>query len=426
MTDSNAPRLFVHNASQLLNPFFRNSIPGGRLSLEVIRDGAALIEGDRILAIGPSAALRRDERLQGSISLDVSNCVVGPGFVDSHTHPVFASTRHEEYEMRIQGASYESIAAAGGGIRNSVRTLRAASELSLLARTRQHCHQFLAHGTTTIEAKSGYGLDLANELKILQVIDHLRNDPENSLEIIPTFLGAHEIPDEYRDRRGDYVDLVCDKMIPMVAARELAMFCDVFCEAGVFSVEESRRILKTAESHGLGMKLHADQLTHSGGTRLAVELGAASADHLEYIDDCDIALLASSSVVATLLPGASFHLGATKFAPARKLLEAGVTVALATDFNPGTSPTVNMQAILSIAGSSLRMTPEEAFAAATLGGARALRLDDRLGSLTPGKQADLVVYDVEDYRLIPYHYGMNHVRAVIKKGRIVFDHGSLA
>ena len=260
----------------------------------------------------------------------------------------------------------------------------------------------------------------------MQVIDHLRNDPENSLEIIPTFLGAHEIPDEYRDRRGDYVDLVCDKMIPMVAARELAMFCDVFCEAGVFSVEESRRILKTAESHGLGMKLHADQLTHSGGTRLAVELGAASADHLEYIDDCDIALLASSSVVATLLPGASFHLGATKFAPARKLLEAGVTVALATDFNPGTSPTVNMQAILSIAGSSLRMTPEEAFAAATLGGARALRLDDRLGSLTPGKQADLVVYDVEDYRLIPYHYGMNHVRAVIKKGRIVFDHGSLA
>jgi imidazolonepropionase len=426
MTDFNVPRLFVHSASQLLNPFFQNSIAGGRLSLEVIRDGAVLIEGDRILAMGPAAALRLDERSQGSISLDVSNCVVVPGFVDSHTHPVFAATRHEEYEMRIQGASYESIAAAGGGIRSSVRKLRAASEQSLLDTTRQHCCQFLAYGTTTIEAKSGYGLDLANELKILQIIDHLRNDPENPLEIIPTFLGAHEIPDEYRDRRGDYVDLVCDKMIPMVAARELARFCDVFCEAGVFSVVESRRILKTAESHGLGIKLHADQLTHNGGTRLAVELEAVSADHLEFVDDSDIALLANSSVVATLLPGASFHLGTTRFAPARKLLEAGVTVALATDFNPGTSPSVNMQTILSIAGSSLRMTPEEAFAAATLGGARALRLDDRLGSLTPGKQADLVVYDVGDYRLIPYHYGMNHVRAVIKKGRIVFDHGSHA
>lgn len=287
---------------------------------------------------------------------------------------------------------------------------------------RQRCAQFLQYGTTTVEAKSGYGLDLENELKILRVLARLNADPDVSLEIIPTFLGAHEVPDEFRDHPSRYVDLICEEMIPRVTDDQLAMFCDVFCETGVFTVEQSRRILTAAQSFGLRLKIHADQLSHSGGARLAVELGAISADHLEHIQEDEVALLAESKVVATLLPGAAFHLGTNQFAPARRLLDAGALVALATDFNPGTSPTVNMQSILSIAGSSLWMTPSESFAAATLGGACALGHQHRIGSIQEGKQADLVIFDVNDYRLVPYHYGMNSVRAVVKKGQLLFDH----
>lgn len=414
---------FIHSAAQLITPERIELGQGSRLTLRVIVHGAVLTAGEKIVAVGPTDELRADARVRSAMPIDASGNVVAPGFVDSHTHLVFARTRHEEYEMRTRGASYESIAAAGGGIRASVRQLRAAPEDKLFEEARRWCTLFLSHGATTIEAKSGYGLDLENELKTLRVLRRLNHDSRIPLEIVPTFLGAHEVPDEFRECRSKYIELVCDEMIPRVAKEKLADFCDVFCESGVFTLDESRHILTTARQHGLKLKVHADQLTHSGGTRLAVELGAVSVDHLEQIDDEDVAILANSDVIATLLPGASFHLGMNRFAPARKLLDSGSVVALATDFNPGTSPTVNMQTILAIAGASLHMTPAESFSAATLGGAWALGLQSRLGSLEEGKQADIVIFDLNDYRLIPYHFGMNSVRAVMKKGQMLFDHG---
>lgn len=423
MLNQDTSTLFIHSASQVITPEMESG-KQSKIGLKIIEQGAVLIQGDRIVDVGQTEELRAHARAQSAISLDASGCVVAPGFVDSHTHPVFVATRQEEYEMRIQGESYASIAAAGGGIRNSVRRLRAASEEQLFATARTRCAQFLAYGTTTIEAKSGYGLDLENELKILRVLRRLQQDTQVPLEIVPTFLGAHEIPDEFRNQRSKYVDLVCDVMIPRIAVERLAEFCDVFCETGVFSIDESRRILMTARRHGMKLKIHADQLTYTGGTKLAVELNAVSADHLEHIDDSDVALLSGSPAVATLLPGASFHLGMKRLPPARKLLDSRAFVALATDFNPGTSPSVNMQTILSIAGSTLHMTPAESFVAATLGGARAVGRENTLGSLDKGKQADIVIFNVDDYRLVPYHYGMNMTRALIKKGQILFDHRS--
>lgn len=421
MPSQSSERLFIHNASQLILPQLVNGPSGRRLTLQTIAGGAVLTENGRIALAGTTLALEKDPRVKSALTFDASRGVVTPGFVDSHTHLVFAAARQDEYERRIQGARYESIAAAGGGIRNSVRRLRELSEDELFARARHWCVEFLRHGTTTIEAKSGYGLDTQNELKILRVLARLQRDESIPLEIVPTFLGAHEIPDEYRNRRETYIDLICEEMIPRVAREKLAVFCDVFCERNVFTIDEARRILTIAARHALKLKIHADQLTRNGGARLAVELGAVSADHLEHVDNDDVRLLAGSRTVATLLPGASFHLGMKQLPPARQLLDSGAIVALATDFNPGTSPTINMQTILSIACSSLRMTPAESFAAATLGGAHALDGANRWGSIEAGKPADLVVFDAEDYRLVPYHYGMNLVRAVIKAGCLLFD-----
>ncbi len=420
MPSNSKTNLFLRHAAQVVTPQESGRLAVDRPSLLVTADGAIIIRDRLIAALGTTTQLENSSIAKDCQVIDLTGCVVAPGFVDSHTHLVFAATRHEEYEMRIRGASYESIAASGGGIRNSVRRLRALSEEELFHQARFWCSEFLRYGTTTIEAKSGYGLDLENEIKILHVLKRLNEDRAVPLEIVPTFLGAHEIPDEYRRQPGEYVDLVCDVMIPRVARENLAEFCDVFCEQHVFSVDQSRRILSTAKQFGMKQKIHADQLTHNGGARLAAELGATSADHLEYIDDTDIGLLAESHVTCTILPGASFHLGKNIFAPARKLLNAGATLALATDFNPGTSPSVNMQTILAIAGSSLQMTPEEAMIAATAGGAHALARSNRLGSLGLGMQADITIFAVDDYRRIPYHYGMNLVRGVIKRGEIIF------
>ena len=395
---------------------------GGSMSeLGIIENGAILVQAERIVWVGPTRDLRPRELSARYQTFDGKglDLVALPGFVDSHTHPIFGGTRADEYDLRSQGKSYEEIAAAGGGIRASVRQLRAASPDQLADRAEIHFRQFLEHGTTTIEAKSGYGLSLEDELKTLQVLLTLHG--RSRLETVPTFLGAHDVPDEFRGCREEYVRRIVEEMIPRVAQEGLARFCDVFCDRGYFSVEESRAILQAAREAGLGLRLHAEQLAHTGGARLASEMGALSADHLEWIDDSDIESLRQAGTVATLLPGATFNLGLTRYPPARRLIDAGVPVALATDFNPGSCFTLNMQLILSIACSQMKMTPAEAITAATINGAHALGLSDRLGSLEEGKQADIVLMDVPDYREIPYFFGVNHCAVTIKKGNILIN-----
>jgi imidazolonepropionase len=418
--------LLIVNASQLvtLAGEARPRTGAEMRELAVIKDGAVLVRDGLIVATGAYSEVSARAG-DGCHRLDANQCVVMPGFVDAHTHPVFAGTREDEYEMRAAGFTYQEIAAKGGGIRATVRKTRAASEDQLFHMALPRIGWLLEHGTTTIEAKSGYGLTLADELKILRVIQRLNN--ETPIELVPTFLGAHEIPDEYRNAddplasREAYIRLVTDEMLPQVAAEKLAEFCDVFCESHVFNTEESRRILSTAKELGLGIRFHADQLSLGGGSRLAAELQAASADHIEWIDEAGIEALRKAEVTAVLLPCAVFNLGLTRYAPARRLIEAGVKVALATDFNPGSAPTPSMQMALSIACTQMKMTPAEAITAATLNAAYSLHRGSRLGSLEPGKQADLVIYDVQDYRQIPYLFGINHAVAVIKKGRLVVN-----
>lgn len=389
--------------------------------LGIVKNGAILMRAEHIVWVGPTKAIPMSEldhrhAVFDGVGLDL---VALPGFVDSHTHPVFGGTRAQEYDLRCQGKTYQEIAASGGGIRASVRQLRAASLSQLMERTERSFLQFLAHGTTTIEAKSGYGLSLDDELKSLQVLAALRT--RSRLETLATFLGAHDVPDEWRHARSEYVRQIVEEMIPRVAQEGLAQFCDVFCDDGFFSVEEARLILQAARREGLGLRIHADQMTHSGGARLAAELGALSADHLEWIDDRDIEALRQAGTVATLVPGSTFQLGQTHYPPARKLIDAGVPVALATDFNPGSCFTLNMQIIMTIACSQMKMTPAEAITAATLNGAFALGLSERIGSLEAGRQADIVLMQVGDYREIPYFFGMNHCAVTIKKGNIILN-----
>jgi imidazolonepropionase len=412
--------LLIKHAAQLVTlagpPRPRAGAEAGELG--IIEDGALLARGGVIVAVGATSEVA-PLASEGATTIDAAGCVVAPGFVDPHTHPVFAGTREDEYQMRAAGVTYQEIAARGGGIRSTVRKTRSASEEELFEIGKRHAQWLLEHGTTTIEAKSGYGLTLEDELKILRVIRRL--DRETPLEIVPTFLGAHEIPDEYQDRREDYVRLIIEQMLPRVAAESLARYADVFCEAHVFNVDESRRILTRAKSLGLGVRIHAEQLSASGGASLAAELGAASADHLEWIDDAGIDELRKARVVAVLLPGAVFNLGLTRYAPARRMIEAGLPIALATDFNPGSSSTPSMQMIMSIACTQMRMTPAEALTAATINAAHSLDRGSRVGSLEAGKQADAVVFDCSDYRQIPYFFGVNHAAVVIKLGRVISD-----
>ncbi len=389
--------------------------------LGIIENGALLVRGERIVWVGPTKHIPvrepgiRYQTLDG-VGLDL---IALPGFVDCHTHPVFAGNRVEDYDMQIQGKSCQEIAAAGGGIASSVRQLRSATVSQLLDKAERHFRHFLSHGTTTIEAKSGYGLKLDDEIKILQVLAALRG--RNRLEIVPTFLGAHAIPEEYANSRDRYVRMVIEEMIPRVAQESLAQFCDVICEEGSFTVDEARAILLAARDAGLGLRIHADKLGNSGGAKLAAELKASSADHLAWIGDADIEALKQSGTVATLLPGTAFNLGQMQYAPARKLIAAGVPVALATNFNPGSCFTMNMQLILALACTQMRMTPAEAIAAATINSAYSLGLADRLGTLEEGKQADIVLMDVPDYREIPYFFGVNHCVVAIKKGNVAIN-----
>lgn len=386
--------------------------------LAIIEDGAMLVRGGRIERIG---AREEIEPLieEGCEVVDAGGRVVMPGFVDAHAHPVFAGTRVDEYEERAQGVTYQEIAARGGGIKSTVRRTRAASLDQLVEAGRRYGEWFLRAGTTTVEAKSGYGLTLEDELKILRAIRQL--DAETPLRYVPTFLGAHDVPEEYRERRADYIALVIEEMLPRVAREKLAEYCDVFCEERVFSLVESRQILTAARHAGLGLRLHADQLSLSGGARLAAELKAATADHLEHTDAAGIAALRSAGVQPVLLPGSVYALGSTRYPAAREMIDAGLSVVLATDFNPGSSPTPSMPIVLSLASTHLKMTPAESLTAATVNAAYSLGRGDRLGSLEAGKHADFVIHDCEDYREIAYFFGLEHAHAVYAGGRGVFN-----
>jgi len=416
-----ANSLLITGASQLLTLRGSGARRGAALAnLGIVKDGALLVRDGRIAAVGTRAKIEAMPEAGSAEKLDLGGRVVLPGFVDSHTHLIHAASRAEEYELKIAGASYEEIARKGGGILNSVKKLRAATSEALKKRARCALTQFAAYGTTTIEAKSGYGLDVASELKILRL--HRELAAEQPLDIVSTFLGAHVVPAEYRgtpEGAKKYIELLTEKLIPEVAREKLAEFCDVFCDRGAFTRVQAEEILKVGKRNGLAPRLHAEQLTRTGATQLAVKVGAASCDHLEQVNSGDIAALAKSKTVATLLPGCDFHLGLGKYAPARKLIDAGAIVALATDYNPGTSPTMSMPMILSLACSQLRMTPAEAITAATVNGAYALRREKQIGSLTVGKFADLAVFEVADYREIPYYFGMNSCWMTMKRGVVV-------
>jgi imidazolonepropionase len=374
----------------------------------IIEDGAVAVSEGLISAVGKAEkVLSQTEITDRTKVIDAKDKVVLPGFVDCHTHPVFAATREEEFEMRVKGRPYREIAAAGGGIKSSVRTLRAASKQELIELTLPRLDRMMSYGTTTVEAKSGYGLSLDDEIKMLEVIKEL-NDL-HPIDLIPTFLGAHEIPEEYKSKREEYVELIIRKMIPEVAKRKLAVFCDIFCEKGVFDIEESRKILGAAKDHGFKLKLHADQLT----------AGAVSADHLEFIDDQGIEMMKQAGVIGVLLPGACFGLGMKEYPPARKMIDQSLPVALATDFNPGSSMTESMPIILSMACLMMTMSPAEVVVASTINSACAVGRSDDVGSIEKGKNADLVIWNVQDYREIPYHYGVNLVDQVIKEGEVV-------
>jgi imidazolonepropionase len=385
--------------------------------LAIIDDGAMLVRGERIEIIGQRADV--EPLIDREVTVvDAGGRVVMPGFVDAHTHPVFAGTRASEFEERALGVTYQEIAARGGGIQSTVRATREATVDQLVAAGKRYANWFLRTGTTTVEAKSGYGLTLADELKILRAIRRL--DHETPLRYVPTFLGAHEIPPEYRSRREQYVSLLIDEMLPRVAQEKLAEFCDVFCEARVFTADESWKILSAARCQGLGLRMHADQLSLSGGAKLAAELGTITADHLEHTDAEGIAALKLAGVQPVLLPGSVYALGSNRYPAAREMIDAGLAVVLATDFNPGSSPTPSMPMILSLASTHMKMTAAESITASTINAAYSLNRGDQIGSLEPGKIADFVIHDCSDYPEVAYFFGIEHAWKVYAGGREVF------
>lgn len=386
--------------------------------LEIIKDGGIAAAGEEIIAVGKSFEIEGQATLAESCAvIDAKGAVVTPGLIDPHTHPVFSKTREDEFEMRTLGKTYEEIAAAGGGIRSSVRDLRQTSRDIILRKTKARLDRLISHGVTTAEAKSGYGLSTETEIMQLEIIKRLNE--MHAIELVPTFLGAHEIPDEFRNNRENYINLIINEMLPEISKRKLAEFCDIFCEENVYTVEESRQIQEAAKNLGLKLKFHADELKSTGGAELAAAMGATSADHLVYISDVGIKALTASRTVATLLPGTSFSLRSKQYAPARKLIESGAIVALATDCNPGSSYCENLPFMTTLASLHYKMTAAEAISAITVNAACAIGRQDRIGRLEPGMQADMVIWDMQDYRELPYHYAVNLVTQVIKKGNLV-------
>jgi imidazolonepropionase len=387
-------------------------------NLFIINDGAMLVRDGEIEWVGPAHELN-NERLAGRVIADASGRVVLPGFVDAHTHPVFGGNRLDEYELRASGSTYEQIASSGGGIRSTVRKTRAASEDQLAGAAGKYAEWFLRCGTTTIEAKSGYGLSLEDELKLLRVIRRL--DSSGPIRYVPTCLGAHDVPDEYRTNSGAYVELIIREMIPQVVEHGLAEYCDVFCEPGVFDVPASREILAAARRAGLSVRVHADQLSRSGGAEMAAEVGAVTADHLEQIDTAGIEALVRGRVQPVLLPASVYTLGSKRYAPARALIEAGLAIVLATDFNPGSSPSPSIPFVLSLASTQMQMSPAEAITATTINAAHSLGRGSKIGTLEPGKSADFVIHDCQDYREIAYFVGVESPWKVYINGKLVFD-----
>lgn len=390
----------------------------------LIPDGAVAIDAGRIVEIGTSSELKA--RYQPWEGIDAAGKVICPGFVDAHTHIVYAGDRAAEFEMRIQGKSYMEIMAAGGGILSSMQQLRAASPEQLLSQTRARLDQMLALGTTTVEIKTGYGLDLASELKMLQVIAEL--DQTHPVDLVPTFLAAHAIPPEYKGRAEDYTQLVIRHMIPAAAAwyrgshfaeRGIPFFIDVFCEQNAFDLDQSRRVLEAGRAHGMQVKAHVDEFNDLGGADMARQLGAVSVDHLDVTNAEAVARLAASETISIVIPAVNFNFGSSHFADARGLIDAGAALALATDFNPGSAPCPSMPLVMAIACRYQKLLPAEALVASTINAAYALGLGDRVGSLQPGRQADLLILDAPDYRRLAYQFGGNLVEHVIKRGIVL-------
>ena len=413
--------MLIHSSSQLL------TLAGGPQrghalgTLGIIEDGAVVVRDEKIVAVGTTAELRA--AYPNEPTLDANRCVVMPGFVDPHTHVIWGGDRANEFEMKMAGAAYLDILAAGGGILSTVRATRTASIESLIAQTRPRLLRMFAHGTTTVEAKTGYGLQTATELRLLKAL--LTLDDETPLDLAFTFLGAHAIAPEYKNDPQGYTDLVCETMLPMLcqwwevhAPRRALPFVDVFCENKAFDLEQSRQVLTRARSLGFPIKVHADEFDNLGGASLAVELGAASADHLVKTSDADIAALGRSDTVAVSLPCTPFGLAECEYTPARKIIESDGILALATDCNPGTTWNESMQFVIALACRTMKLTPAEAIAASTINSAHAIRRADTIGSIEAGKQADMLILSVPDYRHLGYRYGTNLVKQVIKRGQV--------
>jgi imidazolonepropionase len=408
--------LLIHSARRLLSLASKGPKAGPAMSdLGLIEDGALAIKDGHIALVGKSSEVRA--QIEARKEVDASDRVVMPGFVDPHTHLVFAGSRVDEFEMRLSGATYLEIMAAGGGIMSTVRATRQAGIEELLAQSRQRLDTMLAHGTTTAEVKTGYGLNSAQELKMVKTIKGL--DGSHPVDLVATFLGAHAIPQEYQGRSEEYVDMVVEEMLPQ-AAKEGASFCDVFCDEGAFTLAQSRRVLEAAKAGGLGLKIHADEFKTLGGAALAAELGATSADHLICTPEEELRLLAEAGTIAVLLPGTPFGLGEERYASARRMIALGLPVALGTDLNPGTCWCESMQFVIALAARKMGMTPAETIVASTLNAAYALGRGAEVGSLEVGKKADILILEASDYRDLAYRFGGNLVARVFKGGQSVW------